>query len=344
MAVRRKIKYGKIFLVVVITVLIWVFADRAQDETYDVPNATISVVKAANPSIWVSFSEEPSVVLEHLRLKGPASRVADVKRQIQEGSIVPEFLLDSTQEKEMSIPGVHPLDLLSFLRRSDKIREIGLTVESCEPETLLVTVVKLVGKTLTVNCVDENDNPIDHVTPEPAQIDMAVPEDWAGERLVAWAKLTSRERDIARQNPIEKKPYIVLAPGWTREAPTVVAVKVSPDEILLRSYKVTPVLGIAFSRALQGKYKVEIMNLETVTGVILIRATLDAKLAYESIATTRFNVILEIDDTDVGLDEARRELVYNFPKVYVSRGEIRLEGRPVEARFKLIRSNSAEQK
>ena len=340
---KNKVKYGKVFLVVVITVLIWVFADRAQDKVYPVPNPVIRVAKSANPNIWVSFSEEPAVVLESLVLKGPISRVGDVKRQINEGSLATEFFLDPTQEREMTVPGVHPLDVLGFLRRSDKLDEIGLTVESCKPQTLFVDVQKLFKKTLTVKCVDENNNPVEQVTVEPAQVDMPVPEGWEGERLVGWVKLTSREREHARQGPVERKPYIVLVPGWTREVPTVVKIKVSPDENLLPDYQIkAPTLGIALSRALQGKYRVEITNLPTVTGAIAIRATLDAKLAYESMGTTRFKVTLEIDDTDVGVEEGKRELVYNFPAEFVRRGEIELKGPPVVARFKLIAVPSGE--
>ena len=103
-----------------------------------------------------------------------------------------------------------------------------------------------------------------------------------------------------------------------------------------------PTLGIALSRALQSKYRVEIKNLETVTGAIAIRATLDAKLAYESTGTTRFNVTLEIDDTDVGLEDAKRDLIYNFPAEFVGRGEIELKGPPVVVRFKLIAVPSGE--
>jgi len=343
MTIRSRVKYGKVFLVVALTVLIWVFADRAQDETYELPNPTISVVKTANPNIWVSFSEEPSVVLERLVLKGPASRVADVKRQMQEGSLAAEFFLDPAQEREMTVAGVHPLDVLSFIRRSDKLNEMRLTVESCKPQTLFVDIQKLMKKTLTVKCVDENNNPVEQVTPEPGQVDMPVPEGWQGERLVAWVKLTSRERDLTRQSPIERKPYIVLAPGWTREVPTVVKVKISRDEDLLRDYQIkAPTLGIALSRALQGKYRVGIKNLETVTGSISVKATLEAKLAYESMSTTRFKVTLEIDDTDVGKEEAKRELTYNFPAEFVRRGEIELKGQPVVARFKLIPVTSAE--
>jgi hypothetical protein len=46
-----KFKYSKVAIVVLITVLIWVWADLAQDETVTVRRATISLAKTINPSL-----------------------------------------------------------------------------------------------------------------------------------------------------------------------------------------------------------------------------------------------------------------------------------------------------
>ena len=52
-----KLKYGKIAIVVFITILIWVCADLALDEEFNFANATIRVVMS-NPKLWVSFDYE----------------------------------------------------------------------------------------------------------------------------------------------------------------------------------------------------------------------------------------------------------------------------------------------
>ena len=83
----KKIKFGKISIVVFLTALIWVWADLAQDEPLNLPDVVVEVAKSSNPALWVSFvaeREEPalrtSVTLESVVLKGPARKVAAVKR------------------------------------------------------------------------------------------------------------------------------------------------------------------------------------------------------------------------------------------------------------------------
>ena len=338
MAKKRKIKYGKGVLVLFITALVWVWADRAQDETYSVPNPVIAVPKYTNPDIWVSFDEKSTVTLDKLDLKGPAGRIDALEKEINERLFVPEFFLEPAQEEAMT-PGEHPLNVLSFLRKNDKLSRVGLTVDACKPETLVVSVEKLVQKKLTVRCLDENGDRLEQVSIEPAQIDMAVPGSWEGGRLVADVKLAARERDLARKSPIEKTPRIELVPGWTWDAPIPVMVTMSQDEVPLSPYRITtPTLGIVFSQTLQGRYRVEITNEEDVKGAISIRATMAAKLAYESPSTTRFQVILEIDDEDEERKgaELKRPLIYNFPADLVRKGEIELKDTPVVAQFKLV--------
>ena len=76
----RKPKYGKIAVVVFITILIWVWADLALDEKLPVSNATISVVKS-NPQLWVSFDVASFVAIEEMVLKGPLRKIAYIRRK-----------------------------------------------------------------------------------------------------------------------------------------------------------------------------------------------------------------------------------------------------------------------
>ena len=70
---------------------------------------------------------------------------------------------------------------------------------------------------------------------------------------------------------------------------------------------------------------------------IVIRATPQARLAYENM---HFHVILEILDKDVDDEEQRRPLFYNFPENFVREKQIKLDGPPVQAIFKLKRISS----
>lgn len=337
----KKVKYGKILAVAFITVLIWVWADLALDEEFSVSSVNINVAKSTNPSLWVSFNDEPSVSIDKIVLKGPASRIADVKRKLNDGSLVLEFFLDPERTEAIASPGEHTLNVLAFLRRIDRIKQLGLTVESCEPETLSVNVVGLDKKSLTIKCIDETQNTIKAAAIEPKQLDMFVPKDWSGEKLTANVQLTRREIDQARLLAVEKVPYIELAPGQIRELQRPVKITMPPNEDLLADYTITTTrLRFSVSPNLQGKYRVVVDNLDEVMRTITIRATADAKRAYEKMP---YQVILEIEDEDAGATEPlRRELIYNFPDEYLRRDDIRLNQQPVTARFRLIPLSSAE--
>lgn len=51
-----KIKIGKLLAVIFLTVLIWVWADLAKTEQFTVPHARITVLKSAEPGLWVGFA------------------------------------------------------------------------------------------------------------------------------------------------------------------------------------------------------------------------------------------------------------------------------------------------
>ena len=173
-----KINYGKIAICISLTVLIWVWADMAQDDEFTVYNATITVAKS-NPNFWVSFDGyESSVPVEKIVLKGPASKIAEQEKRLKEVSRL-EFDFDATQEN-MTEPGSYTLSMVSFLRKDKKIKRLCLTVESCKPEKLSVNVVKLVKKSLDVVCADEYQNIIKTKTIDPPKVDMLVPENWEG--------------------------------------------------------------------------------------------------------------------------------------------------------------------
>ena len=327
----RKIKYGKIAAVIFITVLIWVWADLAKTENFPIFGATISVAKSTSPNLWVSFEDdESSISIEKVVLKGSASKVDEAKRKLKEGLLVPEFFLYPDQEG-MTTAGKYTLTVLDFLKKSDWIKQLGLTVESCKSSTLSVNVVGLVKRPLDVRCVDEDQNPIKGAVIEPAQVDMFVPEDWVGDAEV---QLRHGEIEQARVAAIKKIPYIKLA-AEIRKAATTVKITTPPEEDRLSGYTITATtLSIALSPTLQGKYNVEVTNLNEVLSPIAIRATPDAKRAYELQPIPTMTLYI-LDDDKKTTAEQRRKVVYNFPPEYVRKGEIMLNQQPVTARFKL---------
>jgi len=335
----RKIKIGKILVVIFLTCLIWAWADLSKTEEVGFSNAIINIDKTATPGLWVSFDNEPSVLINKIMLKGTASKIADLERKIREGSESLEFFLDAKQEA-MTDSGKHLLDILRFLKKSSKIKQLGLTVESCEPETLDVQVIKLEKKSLTIKCIDENGATIKTESIEPPKINMLAREDWSGEQLVAYVLLSRADREQARQIAVSKTPYIKLAPGQTRNSNIPVKVKLPPTEKGLQEYNITSAtIGFVFSANLVGKYDVELLNPADVA-TVNIKATAAAKKAYEDQPYQIILHILDEDKKDPG--EKRKKVVYNFPEEFFRKNEIRLEGEPKEARFKLRPLSLAE--
>jgi len=323
----RKIKLGKVAIVVFLTTLIWIWADLALDETLPDRPARIVIDESADPELWVSFNQSSSANIK-IKLSGPHTAISNESRKLRDG-IIREFVLNVAQES-MNQSGDYDLRLLPFLQKDKQLKKLGLKVGSCEPEVLHVNVVELVKRQLTVECIDENGASLKPESIEPSKVDMFVPEG----RRTAQVRLTRREIEQARLTPQTKKPYVEFAEGQIREAATTVQIKMPPevDTLTDTTIKVAK-LGIALSPNLQGKYKVEIKNLPQVIGQISIRATQAAKQAYGGM---RYQVILEIDDEDIKSEEVRRELVYNFPEEFVSKDEIRLNQPLVQAIFKLV--------
>jgi hypothetical protein len=332
-----RLSFRKIIVTVILTLLIWVWADLAQEEQFTVSNARIIIAKSINTGLWVTFTPDKSgsISLEKVVLRGSARRVADIRQRINQGRFTLDFYFDPEHEKTTA-PGEHVLNTEEFLKGTDKVQPLGLTVSSAEPNTMTVSVVELQKKQPSVRCFDDSQNPLKAAVIEPAQVEAYVPASFEGAALEAKVVLNKREIEQAKLAAIEKTPYVELAPGQTREALSNVKITLPKDSSRLQEYLITNVrLGFSLSANLQGKYKVELVNPDAVMGAIAIRATPEAKRAYDNM---RFQVILEIDDSDkdIGAQEARKQLIYNFPQEFVRKDEIILNQTPVQARFRLV--------
>jgi hypothetical protein len=309
-------------------------------KTEEVPfyNGIIIIDKTANPNLWASFDDEPAVSLKQIVLKGSASKIAEAERKLRDGSWVLEFFLNAVQE-EMTDSGLHVLDVPDFLKKSSVIEQLGLTVVSCDPNTLDVKVVKLVKKSLTLECLDESDTSLRVESIEPPKIEMLAPEDWSGTNLRAYVLLSRIDKEQARRVAITKTPYIKLAPGQTRDAPVTVKVKLPPTEKGLEKYNVTATIGFVFSANLVGGYGIELLN-PSELATVNIKATAAARKAYED---EPYQMILHILDKDKNITgEQRKKVIYTFPEEFVRSDEIELDQPPAQAKFILTPRASAE--
>ena len=338
-----KLKYGKIAIVVFITILIWVFADLALDKKLPISNAVISVVKS-NPKLWVSFDDASSVSIEEMVLKGPLRKINEMRKKLEEEEGL-KIDFDAAKEK-MNEPGTYPLPLLPFLQKAAEINDLGLKVEKCKPEMVSVKVVGLVSRRLDVKCVDEDQNPIGEATVKPGQVEMLVPENWGAEKRIAEVLLTPREIEQASFSAIDETPYVKLAAGQIREASESVEITMPPEPDRLGDCTIkAPTLSIALGPTLQGKYYVEVTNLADVLLPIAIMATPEAERAYRLQPFPQMTLYILDSDKDTKEEQLKREVVYNFPEESVRQGEIKLNQQqkpPATARFKLTPVSSAE--
>jgi hypothetical protein len=333
----RKIKYSKIAIVIFLTVLIWVWADLALDETSPVSGATI-IVTESSPNLWVSFGGKASTSIDIIILKGPAYKIAEIKREIGEDTLDLKFSLHPESE-DITAAGSYTLNVLDFIKGSDELRDLsGLTAESCEPNTITVDVVELVERPLTVQCIDESGNTQKHESIEPSTVNILVPSDWGRDKLVAQVKLNRNEIERARKAPIDRIPSVELAAEQIREATTPVTIKLLPEEDPLGVKRIeNATIMIAMDPTLSAKYYVEITNLPSVLNPFAVRATNEAKEAYENQQLPQMT--LYIFDTQ---EVQRKSVHYNFPEKYVREGEIELVDAPAIADCKLIPRPSSE--
>jgi hypothetical protein len=326
--IKEKLKPGKITAVVFLTVLIWVWADLTLDELMPV-SAAISVANT-NPKLWITFENGLTESIDEIILKGPAARLAELRRKLKRTGAL-RFEFDTLEARAEKTDEPYRLELLPLIQKDKQIKQHGLKVEFCKPETLLVKTVALTKRNLRVECFDEDHTPVT-ATVVPPKVEMTIPEDSG----VPYAEvlLTPMEIEQARTSPVYKTPFIRVSADQTLPAETRVAIQ-TPRTLLKDDAISSPRVFYAISPTLQGKYTVKVINETDVLGAIEIQATSEAKQAYMNMP---YHAILAIYDEDVGTEPAEktRALTYNLPPNYRRKGEIKLKRAPVEARFRLI--------
>jgi hypothetical protein len=328
-------KVKKIIVVIFLTLLIWVWAYSSQEESIE-ETGLINIAPSAGGELFVSFVNFGSSVPLKMVLKGPAAKVAELRRKIhtRQGDYQSLEFFYNPAAGDNPEPGIHNLDVLQFLKMSPRIEKLGLAVESCQPQTLKVKVVKLEQKWLTVRCIDENGNIIRHESIEPSRVKMYVPPDWTGEALRAFVELTEQQIERARKAPIVARPFVQLSAEVDRRRFAEPSVKIKlPGSETLADHVIQPRIGFIFSKNLQGKYKVQLINQSDLTSATNLKATEEAFSVYNNM---RYQLLIEIRDGDeTASGEVAREVIYNFPAEYVRKNEIQLSQPPRQAIFKL---------
>ncbi len=339
----KRLKPGKISIVVFLTFLIWVWADLSQDDRLTLSDVRVEVAKSTDQTLWVNFvvdqadpNLQTSVALDTVVLKGPASRVAEVGRRKNRGALDLNLFLVPEQQG-LTQTQVQTLDVLEFLRTNDEIRKLGLTVEKCEPQRLTVMTQKLVEQFVPVECVGI-DASLQVANLDPSTVAAYVP---VGKIIPARIpRLNADEQNQAKTGAIEKTPYIELVsgvPGQRREVSTKVKVTLAPVQRVLAEGWVPITYVFCLGPNLQGKYRVVLENDPTELTGVMVRATAEARQAYLD-ADYQLTLSIRDQDAQVPADQGpiKRLFKFEFTEDYVRRGEIEAIGPAPEARFTLV--------
>lgn len=334
----KKVKFSKLAVVMFLTILVWVWADLALDENRPIYHATI-IIGRTKPNQWVTFSRGNSMLdVNEIVLRGPASKINNTEQLININPQKLEFPLVIDQFR-IEKPGTYTLSVEDIINKSGWIKQLGLSIKSCDPCEVSINVVSLSEQELDVQCYDDKGLTINLETPQ--KIRMYVPEDW---RKTASVVLSEDDIQRAIKQPIEKKPYIVLPTGVPKYADKAVEIKLSQQIKLLGQQKVQNAkIGYCLSENLQkGQCKIEVENMPDILNIEIL-TTPDAKVAYES---QWVQVELEIHDDDIVTTQkdgiVRREVYYRLPEDYVRLNQIKLAKDKVTARFKVTSISPAE--
>lgn len=333
-----KEKLKKISGVIFLTLLIWFWAYMALEQVIQ-ETGTLNVAPSS-PDIHVQFDREVPIRLK-LEIKGPASKVTEFRRKLYaKDDAADKEKLDfffNAEKEDMATPETHKLNVLQFLRKDENLKRLGLTVESCDVETVDVTVEQLKSDVIPIQCLNENGDVIKHLSIDPPRVRMFIPQDWTKEEYIANVTLTSQQIEQARKSSVVETPYIELSASTTKKAETTVEIKLPPTEEPLseRPLQALPSqISFVMNRNMHEKYRAKLLNESDLTSKTSIMAS---DTAWAEFKRMPYHILIEVRSGDETAEsEITREAIYNFPVEYISKKEIRLNEPPRRAKFKLV--------
>ena len=320
-------KLNKFLIVIFLTLLIWAWAFMSRTQPLSI-SGSLEVASTTNPSLLVTFTlgktlPQATIPITSLNFKGAPSKISGLQKRYS--------LPSSNQKKERldfyydpaeqgRTEGAYTLELLEYLQKSSKIRELALTLESCTPLRVDIRIDPLEEKKLPIQCLDENGSLIKEAVITPAFTNIYVRK---GYNASATVSLTQQQIENARKKAVSATPYVELGiAGIIRKSVETVEVTLR-SEILLqpRAFQTTKPIGIFMSRELQNAYKVTILNDKELRKTTTIYATAAAFRTYENVAYPLYIVIKDSDVVNLS-EIAPKTVFYNFPPEHVRSGEI----------------------
>lgn len=313
----------KYALVVFLTILVWAWADKAIEKSEDY-SASLAIAQTTDEDLLVTFDKMAPIDLE-IVVKGPSSKINKLKNLIDTG----REKLDFVYSPKNNQPETYTSDIVKLLNQTEKIKNLGLIVDSSEPASIEITLEKLVKRQLEIQCFDEYGRPRLYEVITPPTVGIFVKKNYVGKATI---NLTPAEIDKAQKEPITKKPYVQLPSGELRYGEDV-AIKLPSTELPTQNFQPSRI-GFVLSEGLQGQYNIILSNRKQLIETITFKASDEAYKAYEN---SPFHIIvLVLNDDKNEENEISGDIIYNFPSEYLAEGKIELVEPPIKARFRLI--------
>jgi len=159
--------------VIPLTILIWVYAERAQQDDGE---ATVTIeVKSADPTWVARLASSRSITTS---FKGPKARVDQAAKQFDPRSGSVQVFVEGDRP-----PGVYEIDVRQQIQKDPRFYDNGITVTACEPPVVTVEVDLLVEEDLEVRPHPELAQRLNRFSFEPKKVKVSAPA-----KLLAQAK------------------------------------------------------------------------------------------------------------------------------------------------------------
>ena len=311
-------KTKKIILTLVLTILIWVWADLSGDSILNNKVATLKISPGLSRDTWITINGGDSVEI-YLDIKGPAARIQELQRDNEPLEIF--FSPPENMDKQE-----YQYPLMSLLEGYEKLRKMGLSVDNCRPATIEVKEERLTTKQVKVICIDEHNLIVDNVNIEPPFVDMPVRDSWSGDRLTAFVKLSPNQIGQLTTREVTATPYLEIDPQRYIHSERTVAVTGSTDNIAKTARAISgPRIGFIYNQNIADRYDIKIIEKSDSLNTLQFIATEDA---FEMYRRAVYHVLVEIQEADIKTDAQgiiapiTKQIIFNFPSQYIRADKI----------------------
>lgn len=165
MSVRRLFTHLEtLFLVTLISVLVWLYAEGAMVESHLRQRVAVELVPPPGGRLAI----EPARVDAFVSFRGSAAQLQEIKARLAEGPIQVPIRADDRPDQEVEL--LERLEQLVFL-------PLGLVVDEVEPERLPVNVRRIVARDVPIEIETDGLELRDQASASPAFARVLIPED-----------------------------------------------------------------------------------------------------------------------------------------------------------------------